>query len=341
MSGAQAVFSCAREALFYGLKLLDRLPQRIHIPAYCCRSVLAPIERLKLEVRFYDVDKQLKPVINNRGFGKGDILLLIHYFGIPQDTQYINQICKEFGMLLVEDCAHTLPNPGVKQTMGSLGAFSIYSLRKQLPVPDGGVLIVNDAQIKGRMLNIPLPELRKTPLKRWLVINFDRMAFSLGWPNTLVIKDALRGQIGSGDNVFHAQLSNDAVPEVSRITLQVLSHIDINAVVKIRLENYRYLANCLANVNGVIMPFPLLPDGAVPQAFPFLLKENIDNVCISLQKNGIAVGRWPGREFPREVPLSDFPGTFLWTESLLLLPLHQDLTTAHIDRIVHVLKKGI
>ncbi len=340
MSGAQALFSCAREAFLCGIRLLGYTPKKVHVPAYCCQSILSPLEKLELDVRFYDVGKRLEPIVDNIKFNKGDIFLLVHYFGIPQDTPSINRLCQEFGMVLVEDCAHALPDPENKHTMGSIGVFSIYSLRKQLPVPDGGVLVVNDPQIRGRMTDLALPRPRRISAKRWLVTNLDRLAFATGWLNTLVLKDFLRNLIGSTDNVFHRQLSDDAVPEISPITLRVLGQMDIETIVRIRRKNYRCLVDHLSGLRGVTVPFPFLLDGAVPQAFPILLKD-ADRVCMFMHKRGMGVGRWPGIELPKLISLSDFPGTSSWVESLILLPSHQDLNVIHIEEIVRTIREAI
>lgn len=341
LSSEQAVFSCAREALLYGIKLLDHVPLKVHIPAYCCQSVLVPFEKLRVEIRFYDVDELLMPAVRNLKFSKGDIFLLIHYFGIPQDTLSINRLCQEFSMVLVEDCAHTLPDPEANHPMGSIGALSIYSLRKQLPVLDGGVLIVNDPRIKGSMIsNIRLPNLRRMSLRRWLVTNFDRLAFTLGWPNVLFLKEFLSNVIDSTNDVFHENLTDGLISNISYITARVMETIDIKAVVSIRRKNYRYLADRLLNLHGVNVPFPSLPDGAVPQVFPLLL-HNADRVKIYMHRKGIFVGRWPGLEMPKHVSRSDFPVTFSLVDSLLSLPLHQDLNVAHLDKVIEVLKHAI
>lgn len=338
MSGAQALFSSGREALLYGIRLLDNLSGKIHIPAYCCRSVLSPLKKLRLNTKFYDVGNHLEPIMDNIEFDRGDIFLLIHYFGIPQDALSIDQLCRERGMVLIEDCAHALPDPEARHTMGSTGAFSIYSLRKQLPVPDGGVLVVNDSKAKDHVAGLALPKLRRTPAKKWLINSLDRFAFTVRLPNTLILKDTLRDILGSTDNVFYARISDDAVPEISRITAQVLGQMDINSIVKIRRENYYCMVDYLSGIQGITVPFPSLPEGAVPQAFPVLLND-ADRICAFMRKKGIGAGRWPGYELPEQITLSDFPGTASWVKSLLLLPLHQDLNAVYIEKIIQTIKK--
>ncbi|RKX93782.1 MAG: hypothetical protein DRP84_07940 [Spirochaetes bacterium] len=338
LSGAQTVLSCGREALYYGIKLLKHLPQRAHVPAYCCKSVLAPFKKLSIEINFYDVGKHLEPIIDKKSIKKGDLFLLIHYFGIPQDIHSIKQLCEKFSLILIEDCAHTLPDPQSSCPMGSTGVFSIYSLRKQLLVPDGGILVVNDNSLKERLSIIPKPKLKKVPLKKWLIMNFDKIAFFFGWPNTLKIKDALRDKISSTENIFYSSLLNEKV-EISYLTLKVLSNVNFSEIVKIRKRNYYWLVDKLKDIDQLKIPFPILPDAAVPQAFPILVKK-ANYICAFMRKNGIGVDQWPGVELPKEV-LSKFSGTFVWINSLILLPLHQDLKESHLKKIVKILKKSL
>jgi len=340
MSGKQAVFSCAREALFYGIRLLDNLPKRAHVPAYCCRSILLPLKRLKLEICFYDVGKHLEPILDKTKFANGDIFLLIHYFGMPQDMSAISLLCQKHNMILIEDCAHVLPNPKDGNTMGSSGVFSIFSLRKQLPVPDGGVLVVNSSQLKEHIKNLSLPIVTKGSRRRWLVTNLDRLAFSLGWSPMLSFKDTLKKMFGSTDNVFSSRIYEETNPEVSHITIMALYQTDFKSLADIRRKNYLYLEEHLSDIHEITVPFSPLPDSAVPQAFPVLVRD-VDSICKFMRKKGIGVGRWPGEETPDNISWEKFPGASAWLKTLMLLPLHQDLNIAHFKKIVQVLRKAI
>ncbi|RJO61511.1 hypothetical protein C4544_02575 [candidate division WS5 bacterium] len=341
LASEQAVFNSARDALYNGIKLLDYVPLRVHIPAYCCQSVLVPFGKLGIEIKFYDIDSNLRPVIKKSDFSRGDVFLLVHFFGIPQDTLSINQLCQEFNMVLVEDCAHTLPDPEARYPVGSIGAFSVYSLRKQLPVPDGGVLVVNNPQIKKHMINnIRLPNLYRMSLRRWLITNFDRVTFILRCHNVLFLKSILRRVFGLTNGLLDGNVSDAPAYDISYITVRVLERLDIKSVIRIRRNNYHYLVNRLANISGLSIPFPSLHDGAVPQVLPLLLSK-AEHVKTYMNKKGVFVGRWPGLELPRQVSRSDFPMTFTWVDSCISLPVHQDLKAAHLDIIIKTLKQAI
>ncbi len=338
LSGKQAILNCGREALYFGIKLLKNLPETVHLPAYCCKSVLTPFKKLGIKIKFYDVGKHLEPIVDDKALGEGELFLLIHYFGIPQDTRSIKQLCEQRGLVLIEDCAHALPDPESRWPMGSTGTFSIYSLRKQLPVPDGGVLVINDESLGNRLGMIPTPTLQNISAKKWLAMAIDKFAFFLGWPNTLRIKDALRDKIGSTDTIFYSRLLNNPMPEISYTTAKFITNVDFGKIAKIRKKNYYWLADRIKDINGVIVPFPALPDSAVPQGLPIMVK-NVDCICSAMRKKCVGTDRWPGNEFPATATKEEFPGASYWNEHLLLLPIHQDLCLRHLEFCVLVLRE--
>jgi dTDP-4-amino-4,6-dideoxygalactose transaminase len=53
----------------------------------------------------------------------------------------------------------------------------------------------------------------------------------------------------------------------------------------------------------------------------------------NLLKRGIANHLWWGR-FHAEVPWEEFPDSAYLKETVLGLPIHQDLTLEHLDRVI-------
>jgi hypothetical protein len=50
-------------------------------------------------------------------------------------------------IFLIEDCAHALLSSHKGQSLGSDGDISIFSLLKTLPVPNGGILLLNNGNL--------------------------------------------------------------------------------------------------------------------------------------------------------------------------------------------------
>jgi len=55
----------------------------------------------------------------------------------------IKQLCGEYKVVLVEDCAHAIQLGIASQKIGSYGDFSFYSLHKYLATKSGGLLKIN------------------------------------------------------------------------------------------------------------------------------------------------------------------------------------------------------
>jgi len=130
---------------------------KILLPAYIGfkpregSGVFDPVENSGLKYRFYKVNKKLfsSTSIIKSELEKGDVrlLLLSHWFGLPHvNLIEIQNLCKKFNVLLVEDCAHViggfLYDKSIK--LGTYGDCSFYSFNKSLGAKKGGALIVNN-----------------------------------------------------------------------------------------------------------------------------------------------------------------------------------------------------
>jgi dTDP-4-amino-4,6-dideoxygalactose transaminase len=113
------------------------------LPAYNCKEVVRPFAR-RTRLAFYDVRPDLAIDPDEiRAFlrtTRVKMMLIINYFGFLQTyRKELKKICADQGVILIEDCAHSLLTEG----SGNVGDLSVYSFRKLLPLPDGGGLRVN------------------------------------------------------------------------------------------------------------------------------------------------------------------------------------------------------
>lgn len=78
------------------------------------------------------------------------LILLVHYFGFKiQNIKEIIRICKKYNLMVVEDCAHLYNyNLFEYSDAGTFGDFAFYSLHKNFPFDEGGMLIQNNLKIK-------------------------------------------------------------------------------------------------------------------------------------------------------------------------------------------------
>lgn len=146
-----------RDALTLAVSLLGLTPRdHVLLPAYLCGEVLRPFAG-RSHVDFYDIrpDLTVEPDVISSKLGRTTAIravLIINYFGFLQPFRSeIKQMCAERGVVLIEDCAHSLLTEG----SGESGDLSVYSFRKFLPLPDGGGLRVNAKNLTARPVFYP------------------------------------------------------------------------------------------------------------------------------------------------------------------------------------------
>ena len=133
-----------RDALSLLVSTLDLgFNDTVLLPAYLCREVLKPFLE-KTNVQFHDLSPDLvvdpREIADRLGRDSFRLVYIINYFGFLQPYRNeIKRICADRGVVLVEDCAHSLLTEGSGQT----GDIVIYSFRKTLPLPDGGGIGMN------------------------------------------------------------------------------------------------------------------------------------------------------------------------------------------------------
>jgi dTDP-4-amino-4,6-dideoxygalactose transaminase len=73
------------------------------------------------------------------------LVVFVHYFGMPDpNLGDAVALAREFGALVLEDEAHALLSDSIGGSCGRLGDACIYSVHKMLPMPAGGMLLVNE-----------------------------------------------------------------------------------------------------------------------------------------------------------------------------------------------------
>ena len=111
--------------------------QRLWVPEYFCYDVIASLKEAGLELRFYVDYPGNNDNLNdnenlNLNFRQGDALLRVNYFGM---RSYRSP--EKLRVPVVEDHTHDLIGGWA---MNSHADWCIASLRKTLPIPEGGML---------------------------------------------------------------------------------------------------------------------------------------------------------------------------------------------------------
>ena len=330
-----------RAALYWALGGLALPPgTTAWMPSFHCGVEVDAAIAAGFEVRFYRVGLNL-------AVDEGDLrsrlalhpgpVLAIHYFGFPQPgLDRLGRLCREYGCTLIEDCAHALfSRDEAGRELGSHSPLAIYSLRKTLPVVDGGAL---------RAVGVPaaLPKLSRSAAGAYRVY----------------LKTAARRMIGEGLTSLYRSMRwrNDSAPDpeerhaartgaasyrkpMSRISQMVAAATEPSQVVRIRRENFLTLNYMLKGLPEYRPVWDKLPAGTCPLFLPVRV-ENRAELMARMATGGIETFRF-GASSPHRLDPNDFPEAAALREGILCLPVHQDLGANDIGLIARTFREAV
>ena len=148
--GSRQWTSSARSAMLHIIQLSKSVDSRgILLPSYIGLSaiegsgVFDPIRTSGMPYEFYNLDRGLKPDLislkKQLKSGKFQLVFLIHYFGCPQvDVEAFCNLCHEYDVQVIEDCAHTITGGMGDRRLGTFGNYAIFSIHKSTTSHSGG-----------------------------------------------------------------------------------------------------------------------------------------------------------------------------------------------------------
>jgi len=314
------LFSHARTALKYGLKAYNiQRGVEILIPEYICDVVLHPLYELGITPIYYCLNDRLEADwndIKNKFNSNTAAVLVVHYFGFPQNiSEYIN-FTSANDILLIEDNAHGFGAKFKNQLLGTFGDIGIASPRKSFPIFNGAYLYLdNNKQIMQidclplQPLNVvqkQIKEIAKKIIKKSEMLRF----FFLNAPNYNNIEE----------------FSEEEIPEwsidESSYCYMLKQNIDVSS--RIRRELCKVWEKwALSNDLIPVYPsddFPFFEEAA-PLIFPaYTPSEEDRNKWFEWGfKVGIDVHSWP--TLPKDVINCNY-SAFLYWKKLICFPIH-------------------
>jgi hypothetical protein len=310
----------------------------VWVPGYFCDEALAPLRGLAATLKFYPCQPDLTPEWHfleegvKRTAG-AQVLVLVHYFGFANASREAVNFCQRHGLTLLEDGAHVLRMaPGL-----GMGELLVFSPRKLLAVPAGGVLVF-PPKLRGY-----LPEMAVAPWRRDIIFWVARrltqkifLALGLSW-------SWWWRRLPECEPVCQGPFPPLVLAGCDRYTLGLLTLAEpgLAGMVSRRRRNYEGLAAYLRGFPGVRPLFSQLPPETCPYVFPFLMDQGSDQVMARLRSRGILASRWP--TLPPEVQgdPEKHRTALAIRNRLLLLPVHQSLTDRQLDWMGHQLRDAL
>jgi perosamine synthetase len=245
-------------------------------------------------------------------------IIAVHLNGYPCDLDELYALARSAGLPVIEDCAHACGASYKGNRIGSHGelhAFSFHAV-KNLPMGDGGGLVVRDEKIDARLRRL-----------RWLGIDKDTFHR---------IDGALYSWNYDVSEVGYKYHMNDIQ---AAIGLAQLLRLDVDNARRAEIVS-RYRGG-LAGVPGVKL-LQQHNDRISSNHLCCILVENRDNLVLKLKEAGVETGVHFRRNDLYKMYRHDeslVNADQFWRSSLSL-PLHLLLTDEQVDYVITQIRRG-
>ncbi|MHB8494804.1 MAG: DegT/DnrJ/EryC1/StrS family aminotransferase [Casimicrobiaceae bacterium] len=327
---------------------------RVLVPTYHCPTMVAPIVAVGAEPVFFPIDATGAPIVDGLGDDRMQgvrAMIAAHYFGLPQPMATIRRFCDEWGIALIEDCAHALFGQSDGRPVSRWGDFAIASLTKFLPVVDGGCLVPF-----GGLADLPALRRQSMPIQLKSLANAVELgarhrrlpgvqallngAFSAAAAVRGRLEDSPLRPTAPAERAIASKWLADFAPgsnfdcQASSWTRWIAQHAHRERMVAARRRNYARLAQLVAHIPGTRALRPTLPENAAPYVFP-LWVDRPERVYQSVRAAGIPVFRWD--ELWPGVPQIPGDHGLEWATSVFQLGCHQDLQSDDLVAMANAL----
>ena len=154
-----SLFATGRESLLALLKAMNlQTGEEVLIQGYTCAVVANAIHAAGGVPIYADIDRDtlnLNPTdVAKKITHRTRAVICQHTFGIPADAKVLRSICDEHNILLIEDCAHVIPDE--ESTIGMYGDAMFFSFGRDKAISgiSGGAVLVRKSEIGNRKSEI-------------------------------------------------------------------------------------------------------------------------------------------------------------------------------------------
>ncbi len=225
---------------------------RLHLPTYFCMEVAQKMSRVFELCWYRDLPTEPTPDFNTLRPLAGDLVLAVNLFGVKEGKAWQDWLTQQEDIILIEDHSHDPFSLWAQQTTAH---YAMASLRKTLPIPDGGMVW------SGEKMELPRPsQSEESPAaSQKLTAMLLKRAYLMGAD---ISKDSYRILQTQGEE----HLINDGDRAISTLTKTILLSLKIDEMRQRREANIRkFLDWVLNNKNDYWQPLCTeWKPGAVP-----------------------------------------------------------------------------
>ena len=293
------LLNSGRNALEYVLRSLPDI-KHLWIPYYTCDVILEPVKKLGIAFSHYRINERLE-VRDAIDIQTRDYLLYTNYFGIKD--QYVQQLADKYGARLIVDNAQAWYADPIPETS------TIYSPRKYVGVPDGGIAYCR--------VGIDIEQFEQDS-------SYDRCSHLL----KRIDLGPTEGYADFKDNSH--LLANQPIRRMSKLTQRTLKSIDFERIKEKRIDNFLFLSEMLGNSN--LFSVPAHSSFSCPMFYPYLTDK--DDLKAWLIRKGIFVATY----WPNVLSLpSDLELEIGFTKRMLAIPCDQRYGESGLERIIETI----
>lgn len=269
-------------------------PSTVFMPDYICPVMVQTAQQEQCQVTLYSLSADWLPL---ESLPPNAYILYVNYFGVA-DRQ-IQTLAQLYPHLIVDNAQAFYAPP--------TGMASLYSARKFFGVADGAYLYTD------QLLQ-------------------DTLATDLSYERSQYLLKRLDTGFKNSYTAFQQQeklLANLPLRRMSKLTTQLLQHINYSTVASKRLANFQILHQHLQSYNQLQLQ---LEPGAVPMAYPFWLQH--PTLGTQLLQQGVHLLRyWPDLE-----SLCSIHSLALnWQQYLLALPVDQRYSPQQMQQLAQLI----
>lgn len=331
-------FYRARHAIYHLMRALGVGPKdTILTPDYHSGSEVGAMRAAGAHLRFYRINRRLEPDLEQLDMlsrSGARALFIIHYLGWPQPMRELVAMCRQRGILLIEDCALALLSEMEGRPLGAIGDFSIFCLYKTLAVPNGGLLLQNAGPLRGldRLRGEGCGMASVGGQTAELILRRIRGR----WPRTGEVLSIAKGSLGRALRVLPAKRVPvgdigfnlaDVDTRISRLSRRLLRHLDYPWIRSRRRANFLRMRDRLQG--DVTMLREDLEPGVCPLFFPIMVRDK-EAAAAALWSRGIEAVQFWNHSDPVAAP-EEGPDARYLRDHVLEIPIHQDIDPGQID----------
>lgn len=355
-----ALFALGRNAMYAACKILNLKPQdEVLTPAFDCDGSLQPFKVMECKIVFFRSDPHTFNAdmddIKDKITPKTKLIHIINHFGFPQPWEKLLSLRHETGIPILEDNAYSLFSAIGNRLFGTFGDISVFSLRKNLPLTDGGLLRINNPKYSFKLASKKAPWLHPSETLRLPSILKNNLGFrsfsqrvkqvfklSAGTEPPPLFSEKERGYPEwKLRDAIDRKFACDYLRPMSKLAVYQLSKFsqqDYSDIIDKARYFYDYLSNQISGLPGIRVLWPKLPKKTAPFCLSCLVETRRD-VFLAVLRKEYNVMAWPTLSMSVIGQLNRFPEVEFLGRRLLQINLAADKIrlpnfVKHLDKLI-------